>query len=558
MSEDQEQSSIQIRALVAFALSAVVLFAYQYYVAKHAPPKPAPSPPAAAETRPAPSEPEAAPPPAAAAATPAAVEAASAERTFIVETDTYLVAFSNRGAVVTSWTLKKYKDELGKPLELVNAVAVAQAGYPLSYTAPAELNKALFQVETSPSATGKAAAPIELNFRWSDGKITARKTFRFDKSTYLVEIESDLEQNGAPLPHLLAWRGGFGDAAVEDAARSVKTFYFDTAQNKVVHREAKDAQNGPVVNTGNYLYAGIEDHYFTAAFMMAEPGRPLSLETSALETATSHEQKKQQFAGAAVGGAGHNRFQAYVGPKSHAVLRSVRPELAQLVDFGFFSFIAYPLFLMLAWTHRWVPNFGWVIVAVTVVINFLLFPLKLRSMQSMKKMQKLQPLIKNINDRYKNLGMRDPKKQDQNKEVMDLYQKYGVNPLGGCLPMLLQMPFFFAFYSVLNSTIEMRRAGWLWVSDLSAWDHLYLLPITMIATQFLYQKMTPTTAADPAQQKMMQYMPLIMGFFFYRLPSGLVLYWLTGNLVGVAQQLFINRLPEPELELTKPKKKKKQ
>jgi len=175
-------------------------------------------------------------------------------------------------------------------------------------------------------------------------------------------------------------------------------------------------------------------------------------------------------------------------------------------------------------------------------------------MKSMKKMQKLQPLIKNINDKYKGMGMRDPKRQNQNQEVMALYSKYGVNPLGGCLPMVLQLPFFFAFYTVLTVNIEMRHAGWLWVKDLSSPEDLLLgffrlLPILMIATQFWYQKMTPATTADPAQQKMMQYMPLVMGFFFYGLQSGLVLYWLTGNLVGIGQQWFINRLPEPDMDL---------
>src|SRR5262249_32963637 len=253
-----------------------------------------------------------------------------------------------------------------------------------------------------------------------------------------------------------------------------------------------------LMNAGNYLYAGIEDRYFASAFLTLEAGSALQLETSAIETATARDQKKQLFAGAAVGGAGANRFQVYIGPKSLVQLRAVRPELEQLIDFGFFSFIAYPLFLMLMWTYKWVHNFGWAIVLVTIVINFILFPLKLKSMKSMKKMQKIQPLVKHINDKYKNLSMRDPKRQEQNKEVMELYSKYGVNPMGGCLPMLLQIPFFFAFYNVLNNAIEMRGATWFWVKDLSNWDHKILLPILMIGTQFLYQKMTPTTSADPA------------------------------------------------------------
>lgn len=569
MNEEPDQKSIQLRALLAFALSAVVLFLYQHFMVKNAPPPP----PVAKTSTPAPppQAPAATPPVPRAVKPPAGAETAAAEQTFIVETDNYLVHLSNRGAVVTSWTLKNYKDDAGHPLELINTASVTEAGYPFSIYVrdnppAADLNQALYRVETNSTAAGRLPAPVELTFRWSDGSVQARKTFRFSKPSYLIEVESHLAQGPAPLPHLLAWRGGFGDAAVLDAARHVKTFYFDPVRGKVEHLEAKAAEKAPVPNSGNYLYAGIEDLYFAAAFLPTDPARSLQLETSALQTGTPREPKKQLFAGAAVGSGGDNRFLVYVGPKKFELLRSVREPLAQIIDFGFFGFIAYPLFLILTWIYRYVPNFGWAIVVLTIFINFVLFPLKLKSMKSMKKMQKLQPLIKNINDKYKGMGLRDPKRSEQNQEVMALYQKYGVNPIGGCLPMVLQLPFFFAFYTVLTVTIDLRHAGWLWVSDLSAPEtyilgFLRVLPILMIATQFWYQKMTPTTTADPAQQKMMQFMPLVMGFFFYSLQSGLVLYWLTGNLVGIAQQWFINRLPEPEMDLEmgrkgKPKKSK--
>ncbi len=564
MDEQEDPKSIQVRVLLAFALSAVVLILYQQFVVKPAPPRAAPKIPV--------SEPKtsALPSPAPAAKAPVAseasarVEAAAAEQTFIVETDNYLVSLSNRGAVVTSWTLKKYKNESGGPLELVNQAAAAEAGYPLSTVVrenppPADPNKALFLVETPTTTTpGHFAAPISLTFRWSNGGTDARKTIRFDRRSYLVEIDSVLTHKGEAVPHLLAWRGGFGDAAVADAPTKLSTFYFDDAKRKLVRLDRDAAKNGPVLNAGNYLFAGVQDGYFAAAFMPADKGRSLQLETTRFETAAPGQSKKQFVAGAAVGAAGDNKLIAYVGPKSLDQLRAARTELAQLLDFGFFGFIAYPLFLILIWTHRWV-SLGWAIVLVTVVINFALFPLKLKSMKSMKKMQKLQPLIKSINEKYKSMSMRDPRRQQQNKEVMEVYSRYGVNPMGGCLPMLLQLPFFFAFYTVLTVAIEMRHASWLWVRDLSAPEHLAvrILPILMIATQFWYQKMTPSTMGDPAQQKMMQFMPLIMGFFFYGLSSGLVLYWLTGNLVGVAQQWFINRLPEPAIELEEKGRKSK-
>jgi YidC/Oxa1 family membrane protein insertase len=180
---------------------------------------------------------------------------------------------------------------------------------------------------------------------------------------------------------------------------------------------------------------------------------------------------------------------------------------------------------------------------VTIFINFLLFPLRLTNMKSMKKMQALQPKIAEINARYKDMSMRDPRMAQKNTETMELYKQNGANPMGGCLPMLVQMPFLFAFYKVLAVSISMRDASWLWVGDLSQPEHLpiRILPIVMIITSFLMQRMTPTTGMDPSQQRMMMFMPLIMGFFFYNQSSGLVLYWLTGNLMGIAQQVFFNK-----------------
>lgn len=238
-----------------------------------------------------------------------------------------------------------------------------------------------------------------------------------------------------------------------------------------------------------------------------------------------------------------------MGPKDIDILRQVNPKLAQLVDWGFFGVIAKPLFLCLNWVNdNWTHNFGWAIILVTAIINFLLLPLKFTSLRSARRMQALQPKIQAINAKYKDISMRDPRKADQNQEVMALYKENGVNPVGGCLPMLVQLPFFYAFYRVLNIAIELRGAPWLWVSDLSRAETLpiHLLPLILVATQFLMQRMTPAAGVDPNQQKMMMFMPLIFGFMFYYASAGLVLYWLTGNVVGVLQQLIINRfMPMP-------------
>jgi YidC/Oxa1 family membrane protein insertase len=255
------------------------------------------------------------------------------------------------------------------------------------------------------------------------------------------------------------------------------------------------------------------------------------------------DKKSQPEIGIAISDGAANRFRVFVGPKDYKLLKSVDPKLEQVVDFGWFSFLAKPLFLLVTFFNSsFVHNFGWSIVLVTIAINMALFPLRLSNMKSMRKMQALKPQIDAINAKYKNVGLRDPRKADQNAEVMDLYKKHGVNPMGGCFPMLIQLPFFYAFYMVFRVAVEMRGASWLWVPDLSQaepWP-IKVLPIIMIATQYFMQSMTPQPNTDPSQQKMMKLMPFIFGIMFYQFPSGLVLYYLTSNLVNMGQQWFFN------------------
>jgi YidC/Oxa1 family membrane protein insertase len=256
------------------------------------------------------------------------------------------------------------------------------------------------------------------------------------------------------------------------------------------------------------------------------------------------EDKETPYAGAGISTGPQNEFTLFTGPKDVDMLTKVNPKLGQLVDWGFFGIIAKPLFLWLNWVHdHWTYNYGWAIIVVTLIINLALFPFRLSSLKSARKMQKLQPEIKKLNDKYKNLKLSDPKKAEQNQEVMALYKREGVNPVGGCLPLLVQLPFFYAFYRVLNIAIELRHAPWLWVTDLSSPETiaLHVLPLVLVGTQFLSQRMTPAAGVDPAQQRMMMFMPLMFGFMFYYASAGLVLYWLTGNLVGIGQQLIINR-----------------
>ena len=257
--------------------------------------------------------------------------------------------------------------------------------------------------------------------------------------------------------------------------------------------------------------------------------------------------------GLAVGNpVGTTSERVYVGPKSLQVLESIPvpaiddapKDLRALVDFGFFGVIARPLFIWLRWTYhlRWIGNWGWALLIQTLIIAIALMPLRVYQMRSSLKMQKIQPQIKAIQEKYKKYGMRDPRKQEMNKEVWELQQKEGVNMWGGCLPMLIQLPFLWAYYKMLSGAIDLRHAHWLWIHDLSARDPYFILPIAMVLSMIATTRLTPQAGIDPAQQKMMNWtMPLMMGFIFYNLPAGLNLYYAASNVISGTQQLVMNR-----------------
>jgi len=556
---------MELRLLLAFLLMGVVLFLTPYFYT----PAQAPAPPAEgvisqpAET-PAEEAVEPLPPPAPAEAiaVPGAI-AAELDEEVVIETDVYRIVFSNRGAVVRSWVLKDYLDNAGNQLDLVYGPAAARVGYPFSLIltedAPSvDLNDVLFVVNRTVDAR-------EVEFEFSDGTVYCRKVFRFDRQSYLTQVSSEVLRDGRSVPHLIAWRGGFGDSTAPNASSQQHSLYYDLSEGDLNVEDAGDAEDGPVIHSGNFSFAGLEDAFF-AAVALPENGSSFEIHTVADTVPLPDGESEEPLVGVAVGGRGENSFPWYVGPKDLDLLGQVDPRLQQIVDFGFLSIVAKPLFLVLRWIQEnWIPSYGWSIVFLTVAINFLLLPLKLTSLKSMRKMQALQPLVKEINERYKGVGMRDPRKGKQNEEMMALYKKHGVNPMGGCLPMILQMPFFFAFYTVLTVAIELRGAEWLWVTDLSQPEHIpiRILPIVMVISQFAMQKISPTSpGADPNQQRMMMLMPLMFGFFFYGMSSGLVLYWMTSNVVGVAQQLAFNRFfapAEPVIEtapVAKPKKKR--
>ena len=567
---EKKELTMEVRLLIAFVLVGLILFLTPYfYKQPPAPPEAKVTPPAAVQ------KPNAIPipPPAAPAASktppaeiPGAIEAPE-EQTFAIDTDYYHVEFNNRGAVIHRWQLKKFRNhdfgsKVPVPVDLVDAAALSKVPDPFSIAFKSDQhpstdpNTRLFQIQRPDD--------YSVIFEFSDGRMDVKKSFKFQKDSYLVAVDSTVTENGMPVPHSLSWRGGFGDETENNAVNNQHALYYDTTDSKLNTKQVKEAKNGPVSWAGQFSFAGLEDHYFAAVFM--PQGRSLVELTEFSDNLPDATGKDQARIGAAVGGEGSNSFTLFAGPKDYNLLGKIDPKLEALIDWKYVGinlvYIGKPLFVMLRWTaDHVIHNYGWAIVLDTIAITMVLFPLRLSQLRSSRKMQTIQPLIKQLNEKYKSLPLKDPRQAEKNQEMMDLYKKHGINPLGGCLPMLIQLPILVAYYKVLAVMIELRGADWLWVHDLSQPETLPIrvLPVVLIITQYLQSKMTPQPGVDPSQQKMMMLlMPLMMGYIFYFLSSGLVLYYLTSNLVGIAQQVILNRAtPAPAPVEVKPAPKKK-
>lgn len=554
----------QKRLLLFFVVS--IGFLWLWSALFYKPPVKPPAPkPAAAATQPAP-QPKSPPPPPPLAALP--VEQGAKAEEITVEKDLYRITFSTQGGVIKSWVLKKYTDVEEKPLDVVNQAACDQLGFPMRVSLPdaalaSKLNSAVYAAKKSP---GLAGSPDQLELDYSDGHIQVRKVFRFTHA-YEIHVEASVFDGEKYFPLGLTWPGGFGDHSIspEIASAAAMAFYGTTLDDKIVTdrvapsflgRWFGSGGNAPELLEvrGSLRFAGLEDSYFADVFLPDSPGENFQASrevwTPADWKGPDDKKPRAMTALLATPQPAPLNFRLFAGPKEMDVLRAVNPPVDGLVDFGWFKLVAEPLFLGLRYIHeRWVHNYGWAIVLLTLVLNFAMFPLKLSQGKSSQKMQKVAPIVKEIQDRYKQYKLNDPRKQRANEEIMRVYKDHGVNPLGGCLPMAIPLLLIYPFYRVLQYSIELRHAPWIGcVNDLSAADHCYLfgihlalLPTIMIVTMFLAQKMTPIPTADPGQKRMMMIMPLFFGILFYNFASGLVLYYLTTNLVGIVQQLVINK-----------------
>jgi YidC/Oxa1 family membrane protein insertase len=488
--------------------------------------------------------------------------AAAEEALTTVENDFLRASFGNRGGVLTSLVLLKYKDAEGRPLELVRTLPPeAPRPFSLDFGPKSDITEkvagALFVVEKP------AAGSVRM--RYADATVAVTKEIRLG-ADYVFDLKIGVV---GPASYSLTVGPGLRNTtererassyvqpptAIANAGGAIERMRADKAEKLANEAKKTGRENAAVWPIPAGGFAGLEDNYFLTVLVPRKAA-------TALVVPFQHRDptgKPISEVAIALAGSGETEFRAYFGPKDLDVLSRQALNLERTVDFGWivFDIFARPLLWLLKRTCATVHNYGWAILIVTLFIRILIFPLVHKSYASMKKMQKLAPKMNAIRDKYKGKTTIENKNK-MNQELMALYQAEGYNPMSGCFPILLQMPVFIGFYNVLRSAIELRQAPWiLWVHDLSAVDSTYVLVVLMVVTMFIQQALTPSTA-DPVQKKVFMALPFVWGFFLKEMPSGLVLYWLFSNVLTILQQLLINRMgakgePEPKKN-ARPKK----
>jgi YidC/Oxa1 family membrane protein insertase len=547
------------RLLLAIVLTFVVLTAYQWLVPTTQPVTQSAQPGApaqAAQSSPAAGAPPApaTPPPPAPVEVVEAVKADTAERTVSVENGVVRAVFSNRGATLAAWELLTYAGPDGKPVDLVPHDVPADQPKPFSLRLDdagktARVNSALF-TSTSSGALDARSAPVTIAFEYQDAAgLDVRKQFTIKPNSYEVMVSALVTDGGQPVHPFVQWGLGLGDVL----ATAGGSMFMPLRKSAALFSIGGDVERIQAANLattpryqGNYEFAGVDTHYFMSAAV--KPGGaelvyyPLSVPSKTPAAAVSRDYVGYDIRWqSAPNGPTSGRF--FIGPKHFETLRQTDPDLVRAIWFGMFAFLSVPLLSALNWVNGFIGNYGWSIIALTFIINAAMFPLRHKSNVSMRKMQEIQPQVKAIQDRYKHLKATDPARQKMNTEMMELYRQKGVNPASGCVPMLLTFPVLLAFYSLLSEAIELRNAPFIWwIHDLAAPDPFYVTPILMGASQVLQQKMMPMTGADPVQQKMMLFMPILFTFLFLTSPAGLALYWFASNVLVIGQQVLTNRM----------------
>ena len=543
------------RVLLAIFLAFLVLYVWQAVFVK---PVPKPAPGSATTTAPAAgavtgisSAPQpVAPIVSAKPAVPlaAALVADTAERDVRVETRDVIAVFTNKGARLKSWRLKHYLDQQKQPQELIDRDLPSEP-FPFTLrvgndTTTATVNEGLYTISGAPTVTADSS-PVDLRFEYRDSAgIHAVKEFHLDPVSYIFTFRAIVTEGDKALTPTIVWGPAIAD--VGELSRGVKTSQGIIFQDgKVVRLAPKDIAKQPVYD-GDFHYAGVDDNYFMTAALFPGAAKVTFQPVTIPPPAGSKDAARELISFSLEPHLSDAPLRFFAGPKDFDVLSSIDRDVARGIDFGMFTVIVVPLLRSLKWVNSYVGNYGWSIIILTFFINVILFPLRHKSVVSMRKMQEIQPEVKAIQERYSKLKATDPAKQKMNTEMMALYKEKGVNPASGCVPMLLTMPFIFAFYSLLSTAIELRGAPFIWwIHDLSAHDTYFVTPILMGISQVWQQRLAPAAGMDPIQQKMTMLMPVFFTFLFLWYPSGVALYWLVNNIWAIGQQYLTNYMIGP-------------
>jgi YidC/Oxa1 family membrane protein insertase len=521
------------KTFLAIILSIAVIIGYQYFFSSYQPQvapvkKQAGAPAAKKEETPK------------QVSVPAGPTATFAEEKDIrVENSLFSAVLSSRGGTIKSWEIKNYKDKAGKDVVLLGKVAGLPA-LAIGSDTNFNLANADFSVSGGDITLDSGSKPASVVFEYAQGGMSVKRTYTFYPDSYKVELTDEV--SGLPgywitlgtdfgMYEKEEGRYAFVGPALLEGSNLVEINKNNMEGLGLIGRFFRwisgKKQKTEVMFKKDLRWIAQENMYFCSGLVPREKG---------------YEAKAWLLKDSPViafqGKQGVNRFYLYAGPKVQEKLEQV--GLQDIINYGFFSIIARPLFWILKFFHGFLGNYGWSIILLTIVVRIPFIPLVNKGQSSMRKLQAIQPKMNEVKEKYK----KDPQKMQQ--EMMELYKKHKVNPIGGCLPMVIQIPVFFALYKVLLVAIELRGAPFmLWITDLSAKDPYYILPVVMGVTMLIQQKMTPS-GMDPKQQKMMMFMPIVFTFMFLNFASGLVLYWLVNNLLSIIQQFYVNK------KITKP------
>jgi len=517
-----EQQDLNRRLLLALALSFFVFIGYSYFFPPATPTQDTKQTSNTAHQTPSPdrvSSANVATPSTAVTTTASAPVQTATPALVTVKSDNFIMTVDTLGRIAQFELLEaKYHDDEGNNLKILDVNEVKPLEVRFSDT---KLNEEAFKTPyvnrgDSTVDVSSGAQTVTLTQTLSSVTLTKKITFK-PTGEYTVTVETSTST-----PYFIT--PGHRPVADHSMYMLVRGALIKGADNIINTIEDGDAEGYEKFQ--NAKIASSFDRYVASMFFDFDKGMNVSI----LKEANGDPLIFVQ-------GADTLHLNAYIGPKEEKTLKAIHPELTDAIEFGWFSFLSKPFFKVLIWIHDYVGNWGWGIILFTLLVKLVLFPLSYKGMMSMQKLKDLAPKMKDIKEKYKG----DPAKM--NAQMMEMYKKHGANPMGGCLPLILQIPVFFALYRVLLNAVELQGATWiLWIEDLSRMDPYFVLPVLMGASMWFQQKITPSNFTDPLQEKIFKWFPVIMTVFFIYFPSGLVLYWLVNNLFTIGQQYFINHM----------------